>query len=116
MAKTPRKPSDDEIQANKSDVEGRPPALGIDMPAEASQAAATSDAPASSPAEPVQKGRQSAAPFCPYHPDTRCESRGSTPHFTRYYCPVEGCTFSIKQQRPDIRRRIAEQDEDFSAR
>ena len=62
-------------------------------------------------------GRQTAAPGCPYHPGTRCKSKNSTPYFTRYYCPIAGCTFMVKQPRPGLRRRIEkEAEEDFSAR
>lgn len=58
--------------------------------------------------------RQSAAPFCPYHPTVRCVSRGSTPFFTRYYCTVPGCGYVEKRPRPQA-NPPADQ-EDFSAR
>lgn len=60
------------------------------------------------------RARQSSAPFCPYHKKTRCVSRRSDQFFTRYYCPEEGCSFSIKIPRPRI--RPAEEEQDFAAR
>ncbi|HUX14959.1 MAG TPA: hypothetical protein VMW52_00715 [Phycisphaerae bacterium] len=65
---------------------------------------------------PDARGRQSAAPECPYHKGTRTVSRNSNSYFTRYYCPVEGCPFMIKQPRPQMRTRLSREDEDFSAR
>ena len=61
---------------------------------------------------------RTAAPNCPYHKDTTCESGHSDPYFTRYYCPVPGCTFSVKQSRPRIAQRVEAEaaQEDFSAR
>ena len=63
-----------------------------------------------------KRGRQSAAPTCPYHKGTPCVARNSNSYFTRYYCPKEGCPFMIKQPRPNMRTRLSRQDEDFSAR
>lgn len=60
---------------------------------------------------PAQRARQSAAPFCAIHKKTRCESKGSTPFFTRYYCPEPGCRFSIKMARPTIVQEIAAADD-----
>lgn len=66
---------------------------------------------------PEVRGRQSAAPFCPYHADTRCRASHSEPIFTRYKCPVPGCSFSMKVPRPEMRRIMdTPPDEDFSAR
>lgn len=69
--------------------------------------------PAESP-----RARQTSQPFCPYHKDVRCKSRNSGAFFTRYYCPVDGCTFSVKLPRPEIgqRTREADEEEGFSAR
>jgi hypothetical protein len=46
------------------------------------------------------RGRQGRAPFCPDHPGNRCRAGHSTPSFTRYYCRVPGCRFSMKLARP----------------
>ena len=66
----------------------------------------------------AERGRQSAAPFCPYHPKERCVSRNSNAFFTRYYCPRDDCEFSIKQPRPSLRSRLRreEEQEGFGAR
>ncbi len=63
-----------------------------------------------------KRARQSAAPFCPYHKKTRCKANRSDVFFTRYYCPEEGCTFSVKQPRPEMPSRLHAQQDDHSAR
>lgn len=68
------------------------------------------------PPKTKPRGRQSAAPECPYH-KKRTKAGNSTGFFTRYYCPVEGCPFSIKISRPRPKNRPAEaKPSDFSAR
>ena len=65
---------------------------------------------------PPPRGRQTAAPLCPYH-KKHCVAKRSDAYFTRYYCPVKGCSFMVKQPRPQLANRLyAEQAEDFSAR
>lgn len=71
-------------------------------------------APEAAPESP--RARQSAAPECPYHPGTVTKSRNSSPFFTRYYCPIKGCPFSVKVPRPNMRTRLHAEDEDYSAR
>lgn len=64
-----------------------------------------------------ERARQGNAPFCTTHKDVRCESKHSDPFFTRYYCPVEGCRFSLKISRPNPKQKPPpEPEEDFSAR
>ena len=72
------------------------------------------DAP---PPEEQPRGRQSFAPVCPYHKQD-CRAGSSNAFFTYYYCQVKGCTFSVKQPRPNMRSRLHEADEqqDHSAR
>ena len=70
---------------------------------------------------PPPRGRQSAAPCCPYcstaDKKVRCVSKRSDSYFTRYYCPNEHCPFSIKIPRPSLRRRAQRPDQDdFAAR
>lgn len=62
------------------------------------------------------RGRQTAAPLCPYH-KKHCVAKRSDAYFTRYYCPVVGCQYMVKQPRPQLATRLhAEEAEDFSAR
>lgn len=70
------------------------------------------------PVQTERRARQGIAPYCPYHKESRCESRRSEALFTRYYCPVDGCGFAVKVPRPNIAQRMArmEEDGDFSAR
>jgi len=67
------------------------------------------------PQDDSARGRQTSQPECPYHPGTRCKSGGSAPYFTRYYCPVDGCPFSIKVPKP-VLAKPREEGEEFSAR
>lgn len=67
--------------------------------------------PAPSPNGNTPGQRQDEAPpECPYH-HVACKANRSEPFFTRYYCPIDGCTYSSKQPRPLMRRRL-----DFSRR
>ena len=73
------------------------------------------------PDPPAPRGRQSAAPDCPRcstdEKRVRCVARRSDAFFTRYYCPTEGCPFSLKVARPSLRGRRQEPDEErFAAR
>ena len=98
------------------------------MPKKAQSGKPKADSPEPKPAvpdvpnpPPPARGRQSAAPVCPYcstkDKPVRCVSKGSSSFFTRYYCPTEGCSFSIKVARPSLRRRQQRPDqEDFAAR
>jgi len=108
--------------------------LGMDVPAEErlepaeaksrpvakTKAKTPEKKPEKKPAETEEtRARQSVAPFCPYHKGVRTKSNNSTGLFTRYYCPEEGCQFSVKIARPNIEaavKRIREEEEDFSAR
>lgn len=88
-----------------------PPALGLDVPTPApAEVAAT-------PTADPPRGRQSAAPVCPYC-GKPCRAGRSTAFFTYYYCPSESCNYSEKQARPNMRERIQRHraSEDFSAR
>lgn len=59
------------------------------------------------------RGRQTAAPTCPYC-KVPCIARRTTPLFTYYYCPKSECPgrYSEKVTRPDVRpadlARVAE--------
>jgi len=66
-------------------------------------------------AEPI-RGRQSTAPECPYHKGIRTKAGSSDPRLTRYYCPVEGCAFSVKVPRPQLSRNPLDEGEEFAAR
>lgn len=71
--------------------------------------------PATEAEKPRGTQQQAQAPACP-NCKILCKANNSTPFFTRYYCP-NGCGFSLKVPRPDIRRRIqASEQDDFSAR
>jgi len=105
----------------KKQSAGDAPASDESAEQEAAESTETAEAPAprekaAPPKKDPGRGRQSAAPMCPYHPKRRCKAKGSTPFFTRYYCPEPGCTFSVKQPRPEMRTRLHEDEEDFSAR
>jgi hypothetical protein len=94
-------------------------------------AAETSPAADAAPASPDSEPRlrQGNAPICPYCSKKNekgeiiepvmCKSVRSDAFFTRYYCPTEGCPFSEKVARPQIRQRVRQQEaseQDFSAR
>lgn len=99
--------------AKKAD--SQPPQPSILNPEPEGTEAQEATPKAQGPMPDVQpRARQSSAPFCPYHKKTRCVSRRSDQFFTRYYCPEEGCSFSIKIPRPRI--RPAEEEQDFAAR
>lgn len=68
-------------------------------------------------ADDPARGRQTAAPTCPYHHQP-CKAGHSNAFFTYYYCQVDGCAFSLKQQRPNMPRRLhqSQEQEDHSAR
>lgn len=74
----------------------------------------TPSEPVKEPKADLPRGRQSNQPTCPYH-GQRCKAGSSSPWFTRYYCPVEGCSYSEKVQRPALSAQLGEE-EDFSAR
>lgn len=65
--------------------------------------------------EPV-RGRQSAAPTCPYC-KVRCRANGSSPFFTRYYCFEVGCNYSEKVARPKLQESMTRkpQEEEIGA-
>ena len=71
--------------------------------------------------------RQNAPqPLCPYcskpGSPVACKSNRSELYFTRYYCPTDGCTYSMKVPKPkrnmqeDIRRSQRNEDDGYSAR
>lgn len=57
------------------------------------------------PPPPPKKSRQHAGPLCPVH-GVPMIARRSTPYYTYYYCPEDGCTESNKQMRPNLKDAI----------
>jgi len=93
----------------KKPLDEKPAPLGLDPAADAG--------PPPQAAEP-ERGRQSAAPTCPYC-GRPCKARHSSRVLTYYYCDTEsgGCgLYSAKQPRPGLPTRRHEEPEDFSAR
>ncbi|MFO8014362.1 MAG: hypothetical protein R6X20_13780 [Phycisphaerae bacterium] len=82
-----------------------------------SQAANEQGLAEAAPEQEAERGRQTAAPTCPYH-KTPTKAGHSNPFFTYYYCQVPHCAFSVKQARPNLPRRLheAHEQQDHSAR
>ena len=56
-------------------------------------------------------------PQCPYHQvECKVDRRAGNAYFVYHRCPVVGCTFLSKQQRPSMPSRLRAADADYSAR
>lgn len=98
--------------SSPADEQPRPDPLGLDP------GAAQSGDPANADARRRPKAPDNETRTCPYHKEL-LKSNNSTPFFTRYYCPNEGCTYSEKVPRPDVkqqRARAEAAEQDYSAR
>lgn len=105
-----KKQSETDQRTPQTDVDPAAEAPTVQTPGDRSTPAG--DAPAAQP-----RGRQSVQPDCPYCKKA-CKAGRSTPFFTYYYCQEPGCSFSVKQPRPNMPSRLhqAEQQQDHSAR
>lgn len=69
--------------------------------------------------EEPKRLRQNLPPKkCPYHKDKVLVSGRSDPYFTRYYCQVDGCSYSEKVPRPKLSEHLkrAQDNEGYGAR
>lgn len=107
-------------QKKRKQTSAAAPVQDATKPAESALGVAPPPAAPEAP-PPASAGRQQPSDErrCPYHKNVKLTANRSEPFFTRYYCPVDGCTYSEKVPRPDIKQRAQQAqdaEQDYSAR